>query len=211
MRNRLILIVAAFTALALGGCGGGGGGAPGPVTKAAAKVYLFGNMTSAANLVNQRIATVNASFAVPTSVLVNYSTAPGVNSGMCVLKAVNPPAGTCILRDTVVTPSGPVQVAKGDLNGTTYDIGTRTLTISLVNSGSALKSSKTANGGKGIEFATATFNLATAGVTPTALSVPLVPTDKTVSIETFNPQPPYTVISVLPVATEMINLGWSYY
>ncbi|AJE03775.1 hypothetical protein [Geobacter pickeringii] len=156
----------ALTALAVTGCGGGGGGgggaaAPAAVTRATTKVYLFGTMSSSGKFNNisttSTIATVSTKLNVPSGVLVNYSSAPGATSGLC------------ILRPGVLVPSGPVRVATTDLTGT-YDIASRTLTVSLINSpGQNQVALKTSSTGTGAEIATINFSLATAGVTPSSM------------------------------------------
>ncbi len=151
--NLMTIILGAFSVLALVACGGGGGGGGGPVTKANTKVFLFGNITSATNIV----ATTKTTLNIPSGVLVNYSSAPGAVSGLTKL------------RDGVIVPSGTIKVNAADFSGSTYDIASRVLTINMYNSGRvALKSSAT---GKGSEFATVILSLTTAGVTPTAMPV----------------------------------------
>lgn len=139
--------------LILAGCGGGGGGGgtptPAATSKIVTKAYLFGAMSS-----SSIIATVQTSMIVPAGVMVNYTSATGATSG------------TFPLKSGVLVPSGPVQVASGDLYGT-FDTVSRKLLISLVNSTNraALQSSAT---GSGTEFATINFTPATPGAaTPT--------------------------------------------
>jgi hypothetical protein len=152
-----IRVLAGLTVAALYGCGGGGGGGGATlVSKAATKVYLFGNITGAGKIV----ASVKSTMNVPDGVLINYSSTPGATSGLCKL------------RRGAVVPSGPVKVSGMDSNDTfgTYDIGRRLLTINLVNiSQDFLKSSTTANNGAGMEIATVNFTLVTPGVTPAAM------------------------------------------
>ena len=150
-KNMFIAILATVSAIVVAGCGGGGGGSAAPISKAATKVYLFGNITSSANIV----ATVKTTINVPTSVLVNYSSAPGAVTGLCKL------------RKGVLAPSGTVQVSASDLDLSSYDLASRVLTINLVNSSKlSLKSSAS---GKGAEIATINFTLATSGVAPTLM------------------------------------------
>lgn len=141
-----------FSALTLAGCGGGGGGGGGgSVSKATTKVYLFGNITSASNVV----ATVKTTLNIPSGVLINYSSAPGATSGLC------------ILRKGAIVPSGPVLVSASDFSGSTYDLTSRILTLNLANfSRVALKSGASGNGK---EIATINFTLATPGSTPSAM------------------------------------------
>lgn len=147
-------IICVFSALALAGCGGGGGGGGGgPVTKATTKIYLFGNITSAGNIVG----TVKTTLNVPSGVLINYSSTPGATTGLC------------ILRKGVIVPSGPVQVSASDFSGSSYDLTSRVLTLQLVNfSRAALKSGSSGNGK---EIATINFSLATPGVLPSSMPV----------------------------------------
>ncbi len=145
-------IICIFSALALAGCGGGGGGGGG-AAKATTKVYLFGNITSAANIVG----TVRTTLNIPSGVLVNYSSAPGATSGLCKL------------RKGVLVPSGPVMVSTSDFNSSSYDIASRVLTLNLVNSSRV--SLKSGSSGNGKEIATINFSLATAGNIPTSMPV----------------------------------------
>jgi hypothetical protein len=172
--------MSAFAVLTLAGCGGGGGGGgPAAVTKAATKAYLFGNMSSPASFGNLsssgKIASIQTSMAIPTTeAMVNYSSAPGATSGLCVTRA-NAVAGNCLLRDGVIVPSGKVLVSASDFVASTYDIASKTLTIRMTNFGRVpLKSSITGNG---TEFATINLTLVKAGVTPSTMPVvDLVPT-----------------------------------
>lgn len=157
-------IICIFSALALVGCGGGGGGG-GAVSKAVTKVSLFGNITSASNIV----ATVSTTLNIPSGVMVNYSSAPGVTTGLCTL------------RKGVIVPSGPVQVSASDFSLSTYDLDTRVLTLNLVNNARiALKSGAT---GTGKEIATINFSLATPGTLPS--SMPLKDTSALVGQESL--------------------------
>lgn len=155
----------ALTALAVAGCGGGGGGgggaAPAALTRATTKLYLFGTMSSSGKFNNistsSTIATVSAKLNVPSGVLINYSSAPGATSGLC------------DLRPGVLVPSGPVQVASNSLTGT-YDIASRTLTVSLLNwPGQNQVALKNSTSGPGAEIATINFSLVTPGVTPSSM------------------------------------------
>jgi hypothetical protein len=154
MKKYLIAVITcAISALALTGCGGGGGStppaAPAEATKAVAKVFLFGNVTSSSTIV----ATVQTTMTVPSGVMVNYSSVPGATSGLCRLKA------------GVIVPSGKVLVPVSDFDSSTFEIASRKLTVNMVNSSRLpLKSSAT---GSGAEIATISFNLASPGVTPT--------------------------------------------
>lgn len=157
----IAVIICVFPALTLTltGCGGGGGGGSAPVTKAVAKLYLFGNMSSPASFGNMssnaKIATVRTTMTVPSGVMLNYSSAPGATSGLC------------ILRKGVIVPSGKVQVSAADFNLSTFDIASRILTVNMVNNGRVqLKSSTTGNG---VEFAALNLTLAAPGVTPSAI------------------------------------------
>jgi hypothetical protein len=146
-------MICVFSAFALAGCGGGGGGGSSAASKAISKVYLFGNITSSSNIV----ATAKTTMIIPTSVLVNYSSAPGATTGLCKL------------RKGVLSPSGTVQVSASDFDSSSYDIASRVLTINMVNNGRvALKSSAS---GKGAEIATINFTLATPGITPTTMPI----------------------------------------
>lgn len=154
MNKYLVMtILAVITLSGLAGCGGGGGGGGGVTTKAATKVLVFGHMTSIG-----RISTVQTTLNVPSSVLVNYSSAPGATAGLC------------ILRKGVIVPSGNVLAASSDFNLSTYNISSRVLTVYMVNNGRLLlKSSTTGNSNKGEELATINFTFATPGVMPTAM------------------------------------------
>ncbi|KAB0672412.1 hypothetical protein F6V30_07575 [Oryzomonas sagensis] len=177
-------MISVFFALTLAGCGGGGGGG-GSVTKATTKAYLFGNMTSTSTVV-----TIQTTMNVPSGVLVNYSSTPGATTGLCPL------------RKGVIVPSGPVLASSSDFNLSSYDIGSRVLTISMVNNGRVpLKSSTTANTGTGVEFATINFTLATAGAVPA--SMPLVDPAPTVGQELPGP-----ILSLLPGSK--INFATTY-
>lgn len=193
MNKYLVMTILAVISLSgLAGCGGGGGGGGGGVaTKAATKVYVFGHMTSIG-----RLSTVQTTINVPDSVLVNYSSAPGATSGLC------------ILRKGVIVPSGKVLATASDFNLSTYNISSRVLTVFMVNNGRLLlKSSTTGNNGKGEELATVNFNFATPGVIPTAM--PLADAFATISQElpgTLPADPPS--VSALPGST--INFETTY-
>lgn len=179
MKRNMIIFIGLVSMLPLTGCGGGGGGGGGASTLAA-KVYLFGNMSTGVKFNNisciYRISQVTASLTVPNDVTLNYSTARNpstgryVTSGVCVSRSLFPTSGLqCVLRDGVIVPSGPVRLLSGDVTGT-YDIGSSLMTLTMVNnSGLALKSSTTSNSAKGEEIATINFNLIP-GVTPLAIS-----------------------------------------
>jgi hypothetical protein len=174
MKRLMTIIVAGLTVtMALSACGGGGGGSS-PVSSASTKLLVFGHMTSLA-----RLATVQATMTIPTSIQVNYSSAPGAISGLCKL------------RKGVITPSGTVLVSADDFSGSTYDIASRILTINMVNSGQvALKSSDIANSGKGAEIATLQFKLTTPGTLPTTMPL----SDATATISQQLPGPSVTLL-----------------
>jgi hypothetical protein len=164
------VMISTFVVLAFTGCGGGSKSAP--VNKSVAKVYLFGNMSSPASFGNMsssgRIVTVRTSIAIPTAeVMVNYSSAPGATSGLCVTRANALPGDSCILRDGVISPSGSVLLPASAFDGSTYNIGSKTLTISMRNNG--MQPLKITSSGNGTEFATIILTLVNAGVIPTTM------------------------------------------
>ena len=168
------VVMGVFATLLFTGCGGGGGGgAPAPVTKATTKAYLFGNMSSPTSFGNLsssgKIATIRTSIAIPTAeVMVNYSSAP-LFRGLCVTRFNAIPGENCILRDGVIKPSGNILLSDSDFAGSTYNIGTNTLTVSVRNNGMIPLKSNTS--GNGMEFATINLALVKAGVTSATMPV----------------------------------------
>lgn len=147
-------VIFVFSALALVGCGGGGGGgggAPLPVSKATTKAYLFGNITAAGKVV----ATVKTTMNIPGGVMVNYSSAPGATTGLC------------ILRKGVIVPSGEAKLSASDFAGSSYDLTSRVLTLNLINNSRTAFNSGSSGNGK--EFATINFTLATPGSPPSSM------------------------------------------
>lgn len=174
MKRYLIMaLLAVLPTILLAGCGGGGGGsgsATPSATKAVAKAYLFGTMSS-----NSTIATVQTSIMVPAGVLVNYTSPAGATTG------------TWPLRKGVVVPSGPVQVSAAAVANSTYDIASRKLTINVFNApGSGQAALKTGASGSGAEIATINLTFATPGVTaalPTQDPLVVVGQDRSSSID----------------------------
>lgn len=148
-KQLMALIICSFSVLTVCGCGGGGGGAAAPpaATKAVTTVSLFGAMSS-----SSKIATVQTTMTVPSGIMVNYSSAPGVNSG------------TFPLRSGAVVPSGPVQLASADISGT-FNTVSKKLTINLFNNPSRSLDLQSSTAGNGAEVATLNFTLASPGVT----------------------------------------------
>ena len=152
----LSAILTGFSVLTLSACGGGGGGA---TTQAVTTVYLFGQMSSVSN---SKIDSLQTSFAVPTGVLVNYSSPA--------------PAGflpnTYPMRHGFAVPSGTVLVSASDISGS-YNATTGKLTLLIRNSSNpklALQSYTSARGTatvKGAELAKIYLKLDPPGGTPT--------------------------------------------
>lgn len=186
-RGFVMLAATALFAVVMAGCGGGGGGSTAPVTKATAKVLLFGAMSS-----SSKVAAVQSSFPVPSGVLVNYSSPAPAGY----------PANTYPVRGGSIIPSGAVHVAASDLSGT-YNTSTGLLSVNLLNSNRvALKSSTV---GMGSEIATVSFRLVSPGVLP-VLPEPWQDAQVTVWQELATPP----VVSVVSLPGFKLNLATSY-
>lgn len=164
-----ILVIASFP-LFVAGCGGGGGGTT-PKTQGSATAYLFGSMSSAS-----KVMSITSKFTVPDGVMVNYSSAPGVTTG------IHP------LRSGSVIPSGLSMFSKADIS-TSYNTYNRQLTIGILNN--QMKDIKSNMTGNGAEIATLSFKLTTPDVLPT-LPTPWVEVYQRTSFT--EPLPPETVV-----------------
>jgi hypothetical protein len=184
----VVLAAAAMVAALMAGCGGGGGGgSSAPATKGAAKLFLFGAMST-----SSRVAAVQTTLPVPSGVMLNYSTPAPAGY----------PANTYPLRGGSLMPSGPVQVAASDLSGT-YNTSTGLLSVSLLNSNRvALKSSTL---GMGTEVATVSFRLVSPGALP-VLPDPWQDAQVTVWQELATPP----VLSVVTLPGFKLNLAATY-
>lgn len=138
-----VMLVSFSTFLA--GCGGGGG-APAPKTQGSVAIYLFGTMSS-----SSKVASIESKFTVPSGIMVNYSSPPGVNTG------IHP------LHSGSIVPSGLSVFSKDDFS-TAYDIDNQMLTVGVVNKQMINIQSNVI--GNGLEIATLSFKLTTPDVFP---------------------------------------------
>lgn len=146
-------VAVVFTSLLLAGCGGSSSPTYVPKTQGSVALFLFGSMSSAS-----KVASIETRFKVPDGIMVNYSSPPGITTGIHPIRS-----GSFVL-------SGSSLFSKNDIT-TTYDTSPdkRELRIFIMNNQMKdIKSNITANG---LEIATLSFKLEAPDVIPT-LSTP---------------------------------------